>query len=153
RHSWNRSAPSHPEAAVDEEHFPGDEGGLVRAEEAYRPRDVLRLAEALERRVREHELAHVVGDRAREPRVDVARRYDVHAPVTSAVLPSSEQNAGASGSSEGLLELLDRGEAVHGDRLHAAVDPLHEAREDVTRADLDEGAHALARELARRLRE
>src|SRR5438128_1658804 len=83
----------------------------------------------------------------------IARPIPRDAPVTSAVLPSSEQNAGASSSSEGLLELLDRGEAVHGDRLHAAVDPLHEAREDVARPDLDEGAHALARELARRLRE
>src|SRR5207237_9214975 len=73
-------------------------------------------------------------------------------PVTSARLPSSEQKP-CSGSAERLLELLERGEAVDGDGLHAPVDPLHEPGEHVPGTDLDEGADAFARELARRLRE
>ena len=41
----------HPQSAVDEQHLARDERGLVGAEEPYRPRDVLRLAEPAERRV------------------------------------------------------------------------------------------------------
>ena len=41
----------HPQSAVDEQHLARDERGLVGAEEPYRPGDVLRIAEAAERRV------------------------------------------------------------------------------------------------------
>src|SRR5688572_31888501 len=85
-------------------------------------------------------------------------------PVTSAVLPASEQNSRSATStfptgscsaldSEGLLELGEPGEVVHRDRLNALVDPLHEAREHGARSHLDERLHALVDELLRRLRE
>src|SRR5207245_5765851 len=66
-----------------EQDLAGDESGGVRAQEPYRPRDVLRPAEAAERSVGQHELLHVVGDHLRQPRIDVARRYDVcaYAPI------------------------------------------------------------------------
>src|SRR5687768_65502 len=86
------------------------------------------------------------------------------APVTSARLPSREAkltgttrlvpapSAGRS-SGEGVLELVERGEVVHRDRLDTAVDALDEPGEHVARTDLDEGLRALADELTRRLRE
>src|ERR671914_268017 len=74
------------------------------------------------------------------------------APVTSARLPSSEQNSGTRGV-ELLLELLERGQVVHRDRLHTLVDALHETGEHVARPDLDERAHASSDQLRRRLRE
>src|SRR5919198_57500 len=61
-------------------------------------------------------------------------------------------NSGTRGAEE-LLELVERRQVVDRDRLHAAVDPLDEAREDVPRADLDIGAHALAEQLLRGLGE
>src|SRR4051812_45495328 len=70
-------------------------------------------------------------------------------PVTRAVLPSSEQKL----ETEGLLELLEPGEVVHGDRLDARLDPLYETGQDLARPDLDERLHALVDELLRRLRE
>src|SRR5919106_406051 len=70
---------SHPQAAVDEEHFARDERGLVRAEEAYRPGHVLRRAEAAQRSVLEHQLLQLLRELLGQPRRDVAWRDNVGA--------------------------------------------------------------------------
>ena len=59
---------------------------VVGAEEAYRPRDVLRLAEPAERRVREHRGGRLLGQDVGELRLDVAGRDDVRADVAAAEL-------------------------------------------------------------------
>src|SRR3954471_6786252 len=81
----------------------------------------------------------------------IARPMPREPPVTSAVLPSSEQNVSDRG--ERLLEPVERRRAVDRHGRDIAVDPLHEPGEDVARADLDERLHALPDEALRRLRE
>src|SRR5262245_28747857 len=73
------------------------------------------------------------------------------APVTSASFPSSEQKLTSRG--EGPLRLLEALEVVDRDGVHAAVDPPHEAAQDVSRTHLDERADTLPHQLARGLRE
>ena len=50
-----------------EQYLARDERRLVGAEEAYRARDVLRIAEAAERRVRKHRVPCLFRDRVRQP--------------------------------------------------------------------------------------
>src|SRR5205823_4086117 len=102
----------------------------------------------------------------------IARPIPFDAPVTSALFPSSEAkvtirpkaslatptirgSADSFGASaqEHVVQLVERGEAVHRHSLDAAVDALDETGEHVAGTDLDERAHALAHELARSLRE
>src|ERR687892_2674675 len=78
---------SHPQAAVDEEHFARDERGLVRAEEAYRPGHVLRRAETAEGRVLKHQVLQFLGELLGEPRRDIAGGDDVGADAAIAELP------------------------------------------------------------------
>src|SRR5688572_1016507 len=80
------SATLHPEPAVDEEHGPRDELGLVRAEEPNRARHVLRVAEPAEGRVREHRLGRRLGEHVRQLGAHVPGRDDVGAHVAAAEL-------------------------------------------------------------------
>src|SRR4051794_30102060 len=73
----------HAEAAVHQKHFSGDEGGLVRAEEAYRACHVFRLSKAAERRVREHRLRRLLGQDVRQLCLYIARGDDVRAHTTA----------------------------------------------------------------------
>ena len=81
----------------------------------------------------------------------IARPIPRDAPVTSAVLPSSEQKPAH--VRQRLSRLLETREIVDRDRLDAPVDALDEPGEHVARADLDERRHSVVHELARRLRE
>src|SRR5262249_5007705 len=76
----------HAQATIDQQNFAGDEGSLVRGEEAYRARDILRVAEPAERGVVEHRLLELVREHIREPRRDVAGRDHVGAHVAGAEL-------------------------------------------------------------------
>src|SRR3954447_22677897 len=77
---------SHPQAAVDEKNSARDERRLLGAEEAYRPGDVLRIAEPAERREVEHLRLRVLGNHVGELRLDVPGSDDVRAHVAAAEL-------------------------------------------------------------------
>src|SRR3954452_22311760 len=77
---------SHPQAAVDEKNSSRDERRLLGAEEASRPGDVPRIAEAAERREAEHLRLRVLGDHFGELRLDVTGSDDVRAHVAAAEL-------------------------------------------------------------------
>src|SRR5436190_5141429 len=87
---------------------------------------------------------------ARASSATTARPIPREPPVTSACLSASDPY---SGSGERLLRLLQARHVVDRNGLDVAVDALHEAGEDVARPDLDERAHAVARERAGGLRE
>src|SRR6476620_4911683 len=51
----------HAQAAIDQQHLAGDEGSLVRGQEAYRSGHVARISEPTQRRVVEHRLLQLLG--------------------------------------------------------------------------------------------
>src|SRR5581483_11060595 len=70
---------SHSQSAVDEQHRAGHERGLVGAEEAYRPGDVLRRSEPAQRGVGEDRLLHLPGQYLRQRGLDVPGRDGIRA--------------------------------------------------------------------------
>src|SRR4051794_32955974 len=77
---------SHPQAAVDEKNSARDERRLLGAEEAYRPGDVLRIAEPAERCEAEHLRLRVLRDHYGELRLDITGSDGVRAHVAAAEL-------------------------------------------------------------------
>src|SRR5207248_7861264 len=77
-------SPSKP--AVDAQHRPCDASGLVGAEKAYCSGDVLRIAEPAERRVLQHQRAHLLRNLVCEPARDVPRSDDIRTHATASEL-------------------------------------------------------------------